>query len=537
MAERRLTLTASALAAALALSGAMSCSSKDSTPDDSDGTSNVDLLAGILMTSDVKYIDIKVTRLSDHKLMYYSGIQPAVDGNVPIPPATTGPWQGREYLERVVSLAADTDYLFDATAYPSVDGTPPPDPADTNTADDKFALTVQQQTLHVGQTTKVLIVIDLNPTGNNNNSGTDITAVTDNFPVMDTPSLSNADPTSPDVPSFGNLITLTYTATDADIGNDPLERLIYFTTVLSNGAFATADDGTSNYPLDLFAVGDTTDFYMNGPMDILAGVTDRFGRVAYQIMHLDPSTSEFEVTSTGEGYAVFTTAPDTIDAVVLKIPPAIDSDRNLDAASQGTIQLITRATTVQQDDGAGDTNNSTVPDELAFWNGGKVESFNAYETEDDAGNITELYKLRVGLDYDTSTPPVAGIIDTVELNMSVDGIHMDFFNPVEESGATIPDPAITAVDPELDVHGDDHIGLTGSGFTGVSMVYFGNFDLDDGTNHFSTVEASPAPTDTSLSIAPGSNYAPCNAPITVTVFSYGRRHTTSAPYDDGFGCP
>ncbi len=420
----------SCLAAAVALALG-SCASKSSLPD---GDSAVNIQASTDTTSDVHYIDIKVHQLSDGSLVYNSGLQPSMNFQ-----------DTRQALVEQVGLKASTDYLFDATAYQTLD------PSSVVAV----SLTVEMATLAPGQTTNVLIVIDLNPEGPGVGPA-DITAVTDNIPIINPPTLTGSAPT----------FTLHFSATDAELDGDagpptdPNETLTLFSSVLAGNV-----DISANTDPALFTEGSDFVFtFKDGqPVKILSAVVDRLNQMSFAITDIDPASGSFQTVEYGTGYALFDeniiipaprkvhgrvtigdpTGPHTgeIAVAVLKHgqPPA-------DPTSPATFSVEAIAHS--------DDSLAVTPANVAFWNEGAVASFNRYEEQPDmSGNIVVDLKLRVAISPPplgtvvTATPAPSTIYDTIKFVSDGNG-HFLFADEAQEQ-ATLPRPSISDVTPPM----------------------------------------------------------------------------------------
>ncbi len=433
--------------AAMAILGATACSSQSDT-------STTDIQASVALTSDVAKIDITVHQLSNGALLYYSGKQD-VD-------STTFP--NRKSLERSVKLPASTDMLFDASAY-DVDG---------NLV--AVALTIQQSTQPPGVDTQVLIVIDLNPTQNGgNNSGTDITAVTDNIPVLVPPQVDT-------LPSIGGHITLTYQASDADWPGDPMETMTFFSTILTGNV--TPDPGDA----DLFAQGSTFGFTFNDDQEvqILCGVVDRFHQAGYAVIVLDPSTGLFQVTEQTEGYAIMVGDDGSTGLPRLAHHDDPASTPTNPPPASGTVVLavvrhgMLNTTEIDQAINRADDSTQVTPLNEAIWQTGTggVRSFNKYVAPTQPGMPTSyVYKLRVeliGSGAETAPDQVNDIIDTMTFGgtASVFGFVDQAEEPISGIQETIDVPAIVGAPASTTVAPGAQLTYNATGMAGLSVVYF-----------------------------------------------------------------
>ncbi len=407
------SLRPAALLAFVILASGAACSSKDSTPPDDSDTD----IQAVGSTDDVKYIDITVTRLSDHALVYYSGILPSSN------------YQNmRQALEEHVTLQASTDFLFDANAY------------DTNKVLLASALTVQKATQPAGVPTTVLIVIDLGG-GGTDSSNVDITAVTDNIPVLSPPSLST-------LPSAGGQVTLTYLATDADWPTiDPSETMTFFSAVLSGNA--TPMSGS------LFTLGQSYTVTLNDdqPVEILCVVVDRFDQANYLIMEMDPSSGEFHLAEQGDGFAVISPlSTRTLANAAAASPPPITGQVDvviLQREEVSEIQAIVRASLASQ----------VTPDDVAIWEEGTVKSFNIYEEQ--PGQTPPVdHKIRVAV-------PGGATIDTLKFYPG----PLVTFNADAQEGTSLANPTITSQSPGGSLTAGTPASITGTNFTGLSTLY------------------------------------------------------------------
>ncbi len=402
------------------------CASKASIPaNDSD----VDIQASTTATSDVKYIEIIVHQLSDGSLVYNSGLQPSSDFQ-----------DTRQHLEEVVALTGATDFLFDAKAFD----------VDKNLL--KNGNQVQEATQPAGVSTTVLIVIDLNSGDTGVTSPADITAVTDNIPVLEPPTLTQS----------GGAMVLNYNATDLDQSADggPIdsqETLTYFTSVLAGNV-----DISANLVPGLFTEGQTFTFSFNDtqPVKILSAVVDRLNQLTFAITDIDPVTGAFQTVEYGEGYALFdgntlTPSPKKVHArnaddptgppsgpiavVVLKHGSPSTGGITTSAPANFSVEAISRS----------DDSLVVTPNNVAYWNSGVVASFNRYEEQPDAnGNIVIDFKLRVLIGAPTGTsfvnsPPPSLIDDTIKF--AADGNNHFVFTQEGAEQATLPIPLIGSV--------------------------------------------------------------------------------------------
>ncbi len=336
-------------------------------------------------------------------------------------------------LEVNVALAGGTDFVFDANAY------------DVNQAFLKAGNTVQEATQPAGHSTTVLIVIDLNSGDTNPTGPADITAVTDNIPVLYPPTLTGS----------GSTYTLHYQATDADLDADggPIdsqETLTYFSSILA---------GNVSGQTDLFTEAQDFTFTINDsqPVRILSAVVDRLNQLTYAITVIDPTSGSFQTVEYGEGYALFDdntiipsprvahharqtgdpTGPHTGPIAVTVLKHQIPAQDGLPAGQ--AVEAISRS----------EISLTVTPANVAYWDGGVIQSFNRYEEQPDMnGNIVIDYKLRVQIPAPPgSKAPASGlIIDTVKFMPSAGSFI--FAPDIQENSAFLPTPEIDSVTDE-----------------------------------------------------------------------------------------
>ncbi len=439
--------------AVVALGG---CASRSSIPSNE---SSVDIQASTTATIDVKFIEIIVHQLSDGSLVYDSGIQPSSDFQ-----------DTRQHLEEEVALQGATDFTFDANAF------------DVNKTFLKAGNQVQEATQPAGQSTSVLIVIDLNSGDTNPTAETDITAVTDNIPVIYPPTLT----------SSSGVFTLHYKATDIDQSADggPIdsnETLTFFSSVLAGNV-----DLSSNTLPGLFTEGPDFNFAFldSQPVKILSAVVDRLNQLTFAITEIDPTTGAFQTVEYGEGYALF-------DGNTLTPTPKKAHDRSTGDPTgpyNGPIAVAvlkhgvpgpgtTRANSFSVEAiSRSDDSLVVTPNNVAFWNEGAVQSFNRYEEQpDSSGTIVIDFKLRVmvaavnGTIF-TTFPPVdpqpSTVIDSIKF-VSDGNNHFVFAQQVQEQ-AILPTPDITGLSPTSAGPGDS-VEVDGSYFTGSYDIYAAGF--------------------------------------------------------------
>ncbi len=474
------------LALFVALAG---CASKSSIPAND---SSVNIQASTTATSDVKFIEIIVHQLSDGSLVYDSGIQPSSDFQ-----------DTRQHLEENVPLQSSTDFLFDAKAF------------DVNQVLLKNGNQVQEATQPAGTSTTVLIVIDLNAGDTGVTSPADITAVTDNIPVIYPPTLVQS----------GGSYTLNYKATDTDQdadGGPPIdsnETLTFFSSILSGNV-----DLSANVNPGLFTEGQTFSFVFNDnqPVRILSAVVDRLNQLTFAITEIDPSTGSFQTVEYGEGYALFddnTIVPGTKKS----------HDRNTGSAPQpdptgphsGTIAVTVLKHVIPPANGIvgtvaveaitrSDDSLVVTPNNVAYWDSGVVQSFNRYEEQPNSdGTIIVDYKLRVQVPTpaDTLSAPASGFtIDTMKFIPSSGSFIAS--SDLQEAGAVLPTPSINMVTD----------GSGGTDFAPGSAVIVDGADFSGGIPFAVEID------DRQIYLQQGGTYAyPVNisSPDYQSVFSFG----------------
>ncbi len=403
------------------------CSGSQGTGGDKQAPTDIQALVDI-NSGGPYYIEIQVHRIADNGLVYDTGRQA-------VSPITTvgDPNIGRDLLHVVTDLDPDSNFVFEASLFNT---------ADLTIAAVATATPVQQLTNGPGETTYVKLTIDLNTGSTTSPSPTDITAVTDNIPVLDDGFIADA-PCVNDVDSGVDDPVLTshlsFSATDLD-ANDPTT---YFAAVIGNSADVTVVSPNADLFTLLPASGGLATFAFNMTsanevVYVLYGALDTKNQLSYRIAAFDPTEATFSNVARGEGYGIYT--PDGHHL-------AIGVFKNLDDSK---VFAITRVN---------NTDTTVNSGNLQVWPNASVASLNAYEN-DDAGLE---YLLRVEFDR----PDLASGGDTTPI---VDRIDYTFAS-TSATFATVAPNVFYSLDQEL---------KTGDNLTTVTSVAVGSSSSSGG---------------------------------------------------------
>ncbi len=327
---RNLTLVAALMAVSLG-----ACSSKDSNVPIA--TMNLD--GTVDMSEEVDLIEFQGFYLDTGRLSFDVSVSATelIDGR----------------YEAVLSeqLSPDTEMLFKAIAYRDTGNIDPQTGKEIYT-EVGAALPVQKPTGDANTFTNVLLVIELNPdAGGSDSSGGDITAITDNFPIIQTVSMSG-------LPRDGDL-NLQTVASDVD----PSDFASIYYVILSGNVnvdedypdspllfIPGVDDGNGNMDQFTFELNDNT------VATIVAFAVDIYGRCTYQAYHVQQDP-EFERIAEGDCYAYFD-----------------QSGRILVAALEAGNNVIVLSDSPNPADGSG--TDHVVPWDIGQYANAQIASFN-----------------------------------------------------------------------------------------------------------------------------------------------------------------